>query len=1563
MRFFTCIIALALSVLTVSAKPITREQARQRAVSFMKQKGDARKLSAVVNQKKLAPGKAAVAASGGIAPYYVFDRGQGEGFLIVSGDDQTIDVLGYCDEGSFDYEKLPVQLQDWLDVYSKQLELIQQGAPVIRRASTHPKVDHLVTSKWSQGAPYNNSCPLDNGSRSVTGCVATAMAQLLYYNREKSVTETTATIPAFSTWTKGISVPSVPAGSPIDWDNMKDTYGSATDLQKKAVADLMFYCGAAAKMDYTNSSSGAQSWDAYQAFSKYFGYGSSVRFVSYSDGLTDAEWDNVVYAELAAGRPIYISGSNATVGHAFVCDGYDGNLRYHINWGWGGQSDGHYYLTNLTPGDGQGIGGSDAGYNAYRQIIIGIEPENYQAKAMSISDATVKSICLSLWDTDGDGKLSYGEAASVTDLGSAFTGQTSIKSFNELYYFTSLTSLPDNAFSNCLELTNIKLPKLLKSIGARAFSGCSKLRQVTLPTGVNSIGEEAFSGCNLLSGFELPGDISAIEAATFKGCSSLLNLELPVTVERIGNEAFAECARLSSLTLKTFHPANIIMGSNVFSGIDQSHVTLNVMQGTKSFYQTADQWKEFGIIKEMRELSGGNFATLESGQTYYLYNVGTGRYLTKGEAWGTQAIVGTSPMRFKVVHGNTMPEGVYYLTSPDTGKNGTYLFRTTNDDNIGKGVPASFVDGTSLSANAYWSIKEVTDKVYTIQIPSNAAGYVEGNFWGVQTDHKSNAASPTYGVYSDIDYDSHKLNCQWQFVCYDENVTARYEAAETLANLLLSAKKKQVKSTDEQAVYDNLDSTIEELLAAQKSLRLKLGLIDFADDQIRSACIASFDTNFDGEVSYEEAADATDFALSFRSNTTLTSFDEFQYFTKAPSLYGNTFYGCTSLESVVLPSGLQHIYYQVFYNCKKLKRINIPEYVNQIGQSCFYGCTSLREVIVENPDPASIQLGANVFGGNVPLNLCTLYVPFGSKALYAEADTWKEFGNIVEIRTHAQPKFSPIEADKTGYIYNIGTRQMITMGEAYGTQSVVAAKGRVYKWRHTSSMPDGVYYLQDVSSNKTVFRTNTDSKVGEGVSACFGDGDVSTKSYWKIESGEDNIFTMQVPESDANYVEGLYLGTDESHASSAASPTKGIYWDIEGISRNTQWAFITEEDMLNAQKQDAIVAQLKAMLAKANAQGIEVTEEQAVYDNFESTDEQLQMALASVREKLHFITFSDSEAQSYCLSLWDANDDGELSFEEAASVTDIAELFRGASKLRFFTELRYFTSLTEIPENAFRSASKLTALTLPKNVTKIGNNAFLSCSLLRNLVVLNESEVVPFGSCNLSSQATVFVPANMLNSYEADETWGTKVKRITEYTGKPIVTATASRIYGRSIASIDPLVFGAPVDGEPITSCTFIKDATLPVGEYPITVEKGTIVTPGVEIREGVFTIQRSPLTITANSYTRNVGEPNPEFEVTYKSFRNRETADVLTHQPVVTCEATPESPAGEYEITVSGAEAQNYEITYVSGKLTVVDPLGINSVAADKTGSEPVYDLQGRKVSLPKRGVYVSGKRKVVIK
>ena len=1557
-------------VLALQGAPITREQARKNAQEFLQKAKGSRLLTPVQNRAKLAPRRIKTMPVE-TELYYVFNRGNQEGYVIVSGDDQTLPVLGYTDEGEFDYNNLPDNMRWWLDSREKQLQQLSETplTEPMKAPAIHDAVAPMVTTRWNQGSPYNDECPqYFTLGRSVTGCVATAMAQVMYYQRAKSVTEVQNDIPAYDTYTSHpqygkLHVEGIPAGSPIDWDNMLDTYGSGANAkQRKAVAQLMHYCGVSVLMDYTNASSGANSYRVADALVNYFGYGSSVKYV-YQGNYNEDAWDKMLYNELAQGRPFYLSGANSEAGHAFVCDGYDGNRCYHINWGWGGASDGYFLLTSLNPSS-QGIGGSGDGYSSQEEAIIGFEPENYGTKAMPFANAMAKRLCTEAFDADGDGVLTYGEAAEVKELGDIFKGQTSIASFEELYYFTNLTALPDEAFSGCTRLAAVKLPKGLTSIGKNAFNGCRALKTLTLPEGLKSIGEGAFMGCRVLNNLVLPNTLTRIEDSMFENCLAFTKLELPAGIIHLGAHAYKGCTKLASVTIRSITPEKITLGEGVFEGIDLTEVTLNVPQGSGEYMKTADQWKDFGDIHEERNLSQGKFATLEENKSYFIYNVGTGSYLTRGEAWGTQAIVADTdqPMRFQMRRSASMPDGTYYLYSTDTGNDNHILFRTNTDNNVGSGVNACFVDGQTLAARSYWKVDLVEGEtnVYTFQVPSNQKGYVATQYLGVQPSHQSNAASPTYGAYSDVEYADYTKNCQWMLVAYDEDDMARYQSSLELQNLLAIGKSKRIDIVSEQAVYDNLQSTVEDMSKACRKLRRKLNYINFVDDAVRTVAVGHYDADRNGELSYNEAAAVETVGTEFYQNTDITDLSDLKYLTKAEYLAGNAFKDCSSLRTVTLPDGLLDIYYRAFMNDKKLETVVLGSSLKYIGDNAFDGCSGLREFRLSVTDPATIQIGENAFRG-VTLSKATLYVPYGTKALYEKADTWKSFGEIKEMRAVGEKQFVPAEEDKDVYVYNLDMRKYVTAGEAYGTQGVVGVGGLVYQLKRNKNMAEGLYYLS--SSKGVLFRTSTDSKVGSGIKTCFIDGSVSAKAYWKVTpvEGRENIYTLQVPETDAEYVEGEYLGTDLYHQTNFTYGTYGLYYDVTAgdYPDRILWAFVGVDEMEAAKAKFEETERLKELLAVADARNIEAAKEHAVYDDFESTDEQISEAIKSLRSKLHYIDFADSRAQAVSVNRWDDDEDGELSLEEAAAVTELGTTFRSTS-IKSLDELQYFTSLKSLGETSFRGCSSLVSLYVPANVTDLGTNTFQNCSGLKYIALLPET--MPEGSdvASLTSGITAFVPKALMEAYEANEAWSKAKATIKEFTGVPTITAEpASRQYGRANPKFTYTVTGAPINGEPVLSSE--AENVSPVGEYPILVDAEFITTPNLQLVPGVLTVERAPLTLTAKSYTRNIGEENPEFAFSHSSLRNREKIDeILLVQPTLECDATADSPGGVYEIRIFGAEADNYEITFVNGKLTVIDPDGIAGVDADKQKT-PTYDLSGRRISHPKRGVYISGQKKVV--
>ena len=319
--------------------------------------------------------------------YYVFANGEDKGFTIVSGDDRMPEVVGYSAQGTYDPDHLPANYVGFMKAYQETVEALLKGDAQVsgglaearqwraERAGTAAVAPLLGGIKWNQMAPYNNMCPSYNGTnRAVTGCVATAMAQvMMYYQYPK---ELKATIKAYTAKSYGIQIPEISSGATYDWDNMLPDYSKSdyNSAQADAVAKLMYHCGAAVKMDY-GPSSGANVTPAILA--TYFGYDADLMQDLTRTVFTLQQWMTLIDNELKAKRPILYSGQASDGGHEFVCDGSDGNGLYHINWGWGGYQDGYFDLTILQPTKGgAGSGSAVDGYNRDCSMIIGIAPDN-----------------------------------------------------------------------------------------------------------------------------------------------------------------------------------------------------------------------------------------------------------------------------------------------------------------------------------------------------------------------------------------------------------------------------------------------------------------------------------------------------------------------------------------------------------------------------------------------------------------------------------------------------------------------------------------------------------------------------------------------------------------------------------------------------------------------------------------------------------------------------------------------------------------------------------------------------------------------------------------------------------------------------------------------------------------------------------------------------------------------------------------------------------------------------------------------------------------------------------
>lgn len=313
------------------------------------------------------------ATDGDINTVYAFNRPQG-GFLIVSADDASdIALLGYSDAGSLpsDTADMAPGLRWLIDSYS---DLVKQNITGhIRPIDAMERTDiaPLITTRWAQTEPYNDDCPELNGARSVTGCVATSMAQVMNYHKWPE----RGTGSHQYTWHQQTLSMDF-ADVEFQWDKMLPSYTAQSDsASKAAVAQLMYACGVAVNMNFSPNTSGGNYYSASEALIKYFGYDRGMRYIS-REYYDIESWIELLYGELAADRPVLYCGSSHLGGHAFIVDGYrstDNVDYFHINWGWSGWSDGYFQITELEP-TVQGTGGTSSGYNESQNMVIGIKP-------------------------------------------------------------------------------------------------------------------------------------------------------------------------------------------------------------------------------------------------------------------------------------------------------------------------------------------------------------------------------------------------------------------------------------------------------------------------------------------------------------------------------------------------------------------------------------------------------------------------------------------------------------------------------------------------------------------------------------------------------------------------------------------------------------------------------------------------------------------------------------------------------------------------------------------------------------------------------------------------------------------------------------------------------------------------------------------------------------------------------------------------------------------------------------------------------------------------------------
>lgn len=332
---------------------------------------------------------------------YVFN-GE-EGFVLVSANDDTRAVLGYSDNGRFDATDIPENMQFWLQMYADELARYEANKPVLKAgqvaltrskraaATTYPTIAPILGNvEWGQGTPYNNLCPTVGGERSVTGCVATAISQIMYVHKYPTKGTGSKT---YTSESNNLKLSVNFGATTYDWNNMLSYYyNNYNSTQANAVATLMYHVGVAADMDYDPDGSGAASSVALANLGTYFDYDKGIQTLP-KDYMKEEDILNAIVADLEVGHPVYVSGATKNQeGHAFVCDGMQSDGYLHINWGWDGMSNGYFALSALDP-EQQGTGGSasDMAFTEGVEVFTGIQPDKGGAATPLV---TVKTLTM-----------------------------------------------------------------------------------------------------------------------------------------------------------------------------------------------------------------------------------------------------------------------------------------------------------------------------------------------------------------------------------------------------------------------------------------------------------------------------------------------------------------------------------------------------------------------------------------------------------------------------------------------------------------------------------------------------------------------------------------------------------------------------------------------------------------------------------------------------------------------------------------------------------------------------------------------------------------------------------------------------------------------------------------------------------------------------------------------------------------------------------------------------------------------------------------------------------------
>ena len=1121
----------------------------------------------------------------------------------------------------------------------------------------------------------------------------------------------------------------------------------------------------------------------------------------------------------------------------------------------------------------------DPGYVDYSDVI-------------QFADSNVRDLCLKNWDTNGDQLLTPKEAAAVTDLGTVFCDKT-ITSFEELKYFTGLTAIGDKAFYNCSKLSRITVPANVKTIGDFAFQNCSSLSDVALPDGVTSIGQYGFAGCSSFTALNIPIGVTRINSNTYADCEGIKEIIIPDHIVEIGNFAFARKHGGKITYEKVYIPNSINeIGEYIFDGADVQTVCV---ADIATWWNTPFVGKDFCSVNSFRLFVNDSevidlvipsvITTIPNYKFYGCTSLKSLNFTGKVRfgAYAFQNCTGLTSVLIPIENGYDLGGGAFRSCSNLTD---VYLpIEKPFGISTGTGAPFSGISNNATLHVPTGSVDAFIKQNYWTYWFANIVALQEGDPGYVKPDDGITLTAKSYTrQYGEA-------NPTFEYTVTGGSITSGKPTISCSAT-----------ATSPVGTYDIVIS--KGTVSNSGTVNLVKGTLT-----ITKAPLTISAGNYN-KVEGEDNPVFTPTFSGFKNNETKA------VLTKQPTVTTTATKASKAGSYPVTVSGAEAQNYSISYQSGTL-------------------AVTASGTPVTNPEPYAV-LSSD--GKTVTFYYDAKKANRGDAVMINNSEEDSAYGAVNTAVIDAS--FANYYPTSTAYwFYNCTKLTNIVNLPNLRTDNVTNMKGMFYRCTSLTDLDVRSFKTHNVTNMRVMF-----DACGNLISLDLSgfETDKVTDMYGMFQ-GCNNLTSLDLSGfNTANLTDMAFMFNQCWNLTSLdlsgfnTNKVTSMRYMFEGCTKlNTIYVDGVNWSTANVSKSSIMFKNCPALVGgKGTVQNVDRI--YAEYARVDGGDENPGL-LTDVKAKTEKVTLT---AKSYTREYGEANPMFEYTVSDGTITSGTPTITCSATATSPVGTYDIVISKGTVGNNGTVNLVKGT-LTITKAPLTISAGNYNKVEGEDNPVFTpvfsgfknNETKAVLTKQPTVTTTATktskagsypVSVSGAEAQNYSITYENGTLI--VTEKEAPKVDVTLTAMSYTREYGEANPMFEytvsdGTITSGTPTITCS--ATATSPVGTYDIVISKGTVGNNGtVNLVKGTLTITKTPLTIAAGNYMKEEGEDNPEFTPVFNGFKNGETKDVLTKQPTITTTATKASKAGNYPVTISGAEAQNYEITYEPGTLTVTEPI-----------------------------------------